>query len=268
MLQKLLRKLFPRLFEPKVYIDDYNGIAAHFETLPVAFAIQKAYGHPVFLDWKELDAFSVEGTKRKPVRILARIGAMRLRPGFTMEEFRTLGDKKIICRAEEGPGELIDSIYIYQLKYQNYDYGEVLLSLTFALIPVREVQVKFPLLNKINYPLVSVTDSIFNLKNKNLPKDLFWDTPNNNFGDKDKLAHFFGSAFISYSSNIFDFGNLIGYFVEVFEENFKIQSSIDKRDMMTNSLGNLFGKMLKENKDILPSQILIKNTLTHFRFNQ
>ena len=164
--------------------------------------------------------------------------------------------------------QLIDSIYVHQLKYQNYDYGEVLLSLTFALIPVREVQVKFPLLNKINYPLVSVTDSIFNLKNKNLPKDLFWDTPNNNFGDKDKLAHFFGSAFISYSSNIFDFGNLIGYFVEVFEENFKIQSSIDKRDMMTNSLGNLFGKMLKENKDILPSQILIKNTLTHFRFNQ
>jgi len=112
MFQKLVRKLLPRLFEPKVYIDDYNGIAAHFETLPVAFAIQKAYGHPVFLDWKELDAFSVEGTKRKPVRILARIGAMRLRPGFTMEEFQSLGDKKIICRAEEGPGELVDPVYL------------------------------------------------------------------------------------------------------------------------------------------------------------
>jgi len=56
MLQKLLRKLIPRLFEPKVYIDDYNGITAHFETLSVAFAIQKAYGHPIFLDWKEPDA--------------------------------------------------------------------------------------------------------------------------------------------------------------------------------------------------------------------
>lgn len=163
--------------------------------------------------------------------------------------------------------QLIDSIYVHQLKYQNYDYSETLLALTFALVPVRKVPIKFPLINRINYPLVSVADSIFNLKNKHLPKDIFGDTPQNNFGDKDKLAHFFGSAFISYSLNIFDFVDLIGYFVEVFEENFKIQSSIDKRDMMTNSLGNLFGKMLKENKNILPSQILITNTLIHFRFN-
>jgi len=163
--------------------------------------------------------------------------------------------------------QLIDSIYVHQLKYQNYDYSETLLALTFALVPVRKVPIKFPLINRINYPLVSVADSIFNLKNKHLPKDIFGDTPQNNFGDKDKLAHFFGSAFISYSLNIFDFVDLIGYFVEVFEENFKIQSSIDKRDMMTNSLGNLFGKMLKENKNILPSQILITNTLILFRFN-
>ena len=119
MLQKLFRRIFPRLFEPRVYIDDYNGIAAHFETLVVAFAIQKAYGHPIFLDWKELDAFSVEGTKRKSVRILARIGAVRLRPGFTIEEFQSLGNKKIICRAEEGPAELIDSIYIETSKRIN-----------------------------------------------------------------------------------------------------------------------------------------------------
>ena len=164
--------------------------------------------------------------------------------------------------------QLIDSIYIYQLKYQNYDFTETLLSLTFALVPVREVPIKFPLLNKMDYPLVSVSDSIFNLKNKHLPKYIFGDTPQNDFGDKDKLSHFFGSAFISYSSNIFDFGNLIGYFVEVFEENFRVQSTIDKRDMMTNTLGNLFGKMLKDNKNILPSQILITRTLLHFRFNQ
>jgi len=164
--------------------------------------------------------------------------------------------------------QLIDSIYVYQLKYQNYNFTETLLSLTFALVPVREVPIKFPLLNKLNYPLISVTDSLFNLKNKHMPKYFFVDSPTNNFGDKDKLSHFFGSAFISYSSNIFDFGNLIGYFVEVFEDNFKVQSTIDKRDMMANTLGNLFGKMLKKNKNILPSQILITRTLSYFRFNQ
>ena len=164
--------------------------------------------------------------------------------------------------------QLIDSIYVNQLKYQKYDFTETLLSLTFALVPVREVPIKFPLLNKINYPLISVTDSLFNLKNKHLPKYFFVDSPTNKFGDKDKLSHFFGSAFISYSSNIFDFVDLIGYFIEVFEKNFKVQSTIDKRDMMANTLGNIFGKLLKDNKNILPSQILITRTLLHLRLNQ
>ncbi len=164
--------------------------------------------------------------------------------------------------------QLIDSIFIHQLKFKKYNYSETLLSLTIALVPVRNVPIKFPLFSKINYPLISVGDSIFKLKNEHLPKYIFADSPKDNFGDKDKLSHFFGSAFISYSTNIFDFGDLIGYFVEVFEENFKVQSSIDKRDMMANSLGKIFGEKLKENKNILPSQIIITNTLIYFSLNQ
>jgi len=147
------------------------------------------------------------------------------------------------------------------------DIKEALLSLTFALVQVRVVSINFPILGTINYPLVSVNDSLFELKNKFLPKQVFWDSNLNDFGDKDKLSHFFGSAFISYNSNIFDFGDLIGYFIEVFEEVFQIQSSIDKRDMMTNYLGNIFGDLLKYNKNILPSQVLITNTLIYFNYN-
>ena len=161
----------------------------------------------------------------------------------------------------------IDSIYLQQLNYQQKDFKEALLSLTFALVLVRKVNIKFPIFGMINYPLVSVSDSLFELKNKFTPKYIFFDTQLNEFGDKDKLSHFFGSAFISYSSNIFDFGDLIGYFIEVFEENFKIQSSIDKRDMVANNLGKIFGELLKKNKNILPSQILISNTLKYFNYN-
>jgi len=163
--------------------------------------------------------------------------------------------------------QLIDLIYTIQLKYQKMDFKEALLSLTFALVQVRVVSINFPILGKINYPLVSVNDSLFELKNKYLPKQVFWDSNLNDFGDKDKLSHFFGSAFISYNSNIFDFGDLIGYFIEVFEEDFHIQSSIDKRDMMANYLGNIFGDLLKYNKDILPSQVLVTNTLIFFNYN-
>lgn len=162
----------------------------------------------------------------------------------------------------------IDVIYLQAINKAGKDYAEALLALTFATVPYKEVPIQLPLLKIVlNYPLISASDSIFNLKNENLPKYIFFDSLEDSYGDKDKLAHFFGSGLISYSSTIFDLGNPIGYFVEVFEETFKVQSSIDERDLITNKLGNTFGKLLKKNKNILPSQIIILRTLSHFSYN-
>ncbi len=163
--------------------------------------------------------------------------------------------------------ELTDTLFLRAVKYKNYDYSEALLALTFATVPYKEVPIQFPLISILNYPLVSANDSVFLKKDENLPKELFYDTPTGNFGDKDKLAHFFGSAFISYSSNIFDLGDLIGYFVEVFEQSFKVQSSIDERDLRTNKLGNIFGDILKKNKSVLPSQVMLMKSLSYFGYN-
>jgi hypothetical protein len=117
------------------------------------------------------------------------------------------------------------------------------------------------------YRLPSAPEKVYQKKNDRLPKRLFFDTPTDDYGDKDKLAHFFGSAFISYAQNIFDFGNLIGYFVEVFEQDFEVQNAIDQRDLQTNKLGNIFGELLKENKNILPSQVMIIRSLIFLRFH-
>ncbi len=160
---------------------------------------------------------------------------------------------------------LADSIFLRAVKFYDNDIDEALLALTFACVPYRKIPVVLPIIRVIvYYPLISADDSTYNLKNENLPRYFFYDTPNNNYGDKDKLAHFFGSAYISYSSNIFDLGDLIGYFVENFEETFKVQSSIDDRDLRTNKLGNIFGKTLKKNKNALPSQFLIIPTTLNF----
>lgn len=154
--------------------------------------------------------------------------------------------------------QIVDSIYNYALKINKYDYKETLLSLTFALVPYKKVPIQIPFTKIIlNYPLISSEDSIFHLKNKNLPKYLFFDSPKNDFGDKDKLAHFFGNAFLSYSTIFFELTNFIGYFVEVFEEYFKVDSKIDYRDLYVNNLGKIFARKLKVNKNILPSEILI-----------
>lgn len=163
---------------------------------------------------------------------------------------------------------LTDTIYLRAVRFKDYDYSEALLALTFAAIPYKTVPVRIPLLGlKLNFPLTSDCDSIFALKNRNLPKKFYDDTPAGNYGDKDKLAHFFGSAYISYTSRIFDLGNLIGYFVESFENKFKIQSAVDPRDMMTNTLGQLFGRILKKNKAILPSDVFIIHNLQFIIIN-
>lgn len=161
--------------------------------------------------------------------------------------------------------DLVDSIYIRALEFYDYDYEEALLALTFATIPFRKVPLVIPFINvRIYYPLISANDSISNLKNQNLPAKLFYDTPDDSGGDKDKLAHFFGNAFIGYAENVLKLADVFGYFVEAFEEDFKTQSEVDFRDVDVNWYGVLFGDMLELNKKILPSQIMTLRSLRYF----
>ena len=96
---------------PKLYIDEFVGITNRLETLPLAFAIRKAYGHEIILDWHEMDSFSVDDTRRGKVRLLARLGALRVRH-CDAAQFANLRDKKIILRSLNGPSEILDPIYL------------------------------------------------------------------------------------------------------------------------------------------------------------
>ena len=163
---------------------------------------------------------------------------------------------------------LVDSLYLRAVAFTEKDYSEALLALTFATVPYKKIPVVIPVIKEvIYYPLTSADDSTFNLKNENLPRYLFYDSPETRHGDVDKLAHFFGNAFIGYSENIFDLSSLIGYFVESFEESFKVQSKVDYRDLDVNWYGDQFGKLLNENEELLPSQIMLIRSLKYFRFS-
>jgi hypothetical protein len=164
---------------------------------------------------------------------------------------------------------LVDSIYLRAVEFSNKDYSEALLALTFATIPYKKVPIESPIFKILIYfPITSTDDSTFVKKNKNLPKNLYYDSPVTDYGDKDKLAHFFGNAFLSYSITIFDLANGFGYFVESFEEDFKVQSRVDIRDLEANINGALFGKFLLDNKHLLPSDIILFRSLTFFSFIQ
>ena len=79
---------------------------------------------------------------------------------------------------------LVDSIYIRATDFYEKDYEEALLALTFTTIPYRKVPLVIPLLKtRIYYPLISANDSVSNLKNQNLPSKLFFDSPDNDYGD-------------------------------------------------------------------------------------
>jgi hypothetical protein len=161
---------------------------------------------------------------------------------------------------------LVDSIYIRAIEFYEKDYEEALLALTFTTIPYSRVPLEIPLLKiTLYYPLISAIDSISTLKNQNLPSKLFFDSPDNDYGDKDKLAHFFGNAFIGYAENILKLADVFGYFVEAFEEDFKAQSEVDFRDVDVNWYGVLFGEMLEINKNVLPSHIMTIRSLRYFR---
>jgi hypothetical protein len=169
-------------------------------------------------------------------------------------------------KKEIGDVSAVDSIYSTALQFTDQNIAEALLGLMLATVPYREVPVQVPLLSFIlYYPLTSADSETFLTKNENLPKNLFFDSPQNNFGDKDKLAHFFGSAFLSYESKFFDLGKLIGYFVEAFEESFKVQSSVDLRDLDVNEYGRFYGELLKENDNLLPSQIFLLRSIRFLR---
>ena|SRR3990170_6501385 len=161
---------------------------------------------------------------------------------------------------------LVDSIYIRAIEFYDRDFQEALLALTFTTIPYQRVPLLVPLIKvRLYYPLISASDSLANLKNKNLPSRLYFDSPDNDYGDKDKLAHFFGNAFIGYAENILKLANVFGYFVEAFEEDFKAQSEVDFRDVDVNWYGVLFGDTLELNKKILPSHIMTIRSLRYFR---
>ncbi len=120
--EELLSVVLSPVLKPRVYIDDYNGITAHLETLSLAFAIHKAYGHEIVLDWQELDALRVDETTIGKVGLASKIGAVRIRQ-CDERTFRTLGNKKIICRSEDGPPGVLDPIYMEVAKKVRIESG-------------------------------------------------------------------------------------------------------------------------------------------------
>ncbi|HSP89016.1 MAG TPA: hypothetical protein VLN45_12845, partial [Ignavibacteriaceae bacterium] len=73
-------------------------------------------------------------------------------------------------KKKDGDLIAVDSIYKATFRLLDNDYSEALFALSAATLPYREVPIVIPLINSVwDYPLVSANDSVYYLKNKNLP---------------------------------------------------------------------------------------------------
>jgi len=186
---------------------------------------------------------------------------------FYLSEF-IASDQFAELRKNHNDPELVDLIYRKAYDFYDGDISEALLALTFACLPFNRIRTRFLFGSELMIPLPSPPESVFKTKVKNLPKNIFFNSPETEFSDKDKLAHFFGNAFLRYNFGFFNLSKFMGIFVETVEEGLFIEGGYSNLDIITNHLGELFAESVKENNSLLPSSVLNVYQLFYFRMRQ
>ncbi|MFA5832410.1 MAG: hypothetical protein WDA22_02930 [Bacteroidota bacterium] len=148
----------------------------------------------------------------------------------------------------------VDAIYDRAMLIADGDVRHALLIATLAVMDHRTLGINVPLFGSIYFPLTFENDSLFRLRRTNLPKKLLNDKQRSS--DKDKLQHFFGSAFLAYSTNSHVISEWIGDLLEIGENRFVLGGKNDPRDKLANAKGREFGLRLLRDEQLLPSDIL------------
>lgn len=153
-----------------------------------------------------------------------------------------------------GEMRAVDGIYLKALKIAEHSIGRALFLSLMAVLEHRDLELKVPIVGSIGLPLTFEEDSIFNARMKNLPTKIYADTPPQ--GDRDKLQHFFGSAYIAYASESREFARTSGDLIEWGEAKLVVGGADDDRDRRANSQGERFGHDLLTIKNLLPSDYI------------
>lgn len=161
-------------------------------------------------------------------------------------------------RGRFGDLRAVDALYIRALRLTHGNIGMALLYCTVATMDHHVVGIKNPLFS-IFIPLTGESLEEFTERLNNLPSHFYTDAPNQDAGARDKLQHFFGSAFIA---NVFEsraIAERLGAFVEWGEDAFIFDGAYDERDLRANRQGREFGLALLAATDlrsVLPSHFL------------
>jgi hypothetical protein len=173
----------------------------------------------------------------------------RIREYILDKRFQTL-------RTKYGDVRTIDAIYLKSLKIAEHNIARALFLSLMAVLEHRKVDIKMPIFKSLKIPLTFEEDSIFSARLNHLPTHMYADTPKDTGGDRDKLQHFFGSAYLAYTSEAPEFTRTVGDLIEWGEAKFVVGGTDDIRDKRANYQGECFGYDLLVVKTLLPSDYL------------
>lgn len=177
--------------------------------------------------------------------------------------FQNISEMKSYIRSDEfsefkeqnGDLAAVDEIFHHAYKITRGNTGIALLLCTSATLDHYTLGIRVPILN-IYIPLTDETKEEFQRRVDNLPVQIYPNSPKTQHGDRDKLQHFFGSAFLMYVFESKDAAQGYSEFIEKFEDRYIKDGSYDLRDMKANEDGQRFGLALSINQKTKPSDVL------------
>jgi hypothetical protein len=150
----------------------------------------------------------------------------------------------------------VDGIFLKSLRIADFNLSRALFLSLMAILEHQNVDFKLPIVGGIRVPLTFEQDSLFKARKRNIPARVYPDSPLNEEGDKDKLQHFFASAYLAYVSESPELARQSGNFVEWGEARFVVGGADDPRDRRANKHGEAFGRDLLVVRTLLPSDYL------------
>lgn len=174
--------------------------------------------------------------------------------GIDLKRFIRSGSFRRL-RGRFGDLRAVDAVYIRAMQLTDNNTAVSLLLSALATFDHRTVGLKVPIF-RLFFPLSDESEEEFSRRVNNLPTALYADTPPGKSGDRDKLQHFFGSAFLAFVFESRDAAERIGEFVEEGEEAFIIGGVNDERDLRADRQGQDFGLALLADNRRFPSRFI------------
>lgn len=167
------------------------------------------------------------------------------REGYQLREF-IASPRYDTLRKMATDRETLDALYEYAYYKTHGDERSAAFAMLVAVFEHRTIPLKIGL----SVPLTFESEEAFTYRTERLPRYIYNDTTD----DRDKLQHFFSSAYGEHALSMTWFVNFIGEIVEILEGELVSGGANDRRDIVANHDGIRFAKK----RETLPSKCLTK----------